>query len=75
VAVRVIGSVPDDLAGVILRNVPGCDPGLRDPVMRLPGRRLSGPEQARYDLMDPVEAAKLPDEYDGGATAVPRTHS
>jgi hypothetical protein len=64
VAVRVTGSVPDDLVSVILRNVPGCDPELWDPVIRLPERRLLGPEQAWYNLMNPIEAAKLLNEED-----------
>ena len=64
VAVRVSGSISDDLVSVILRNVPGCDPEMWDAAIRLPERPLIGPEQAWYNLMDPLEAAKLLDEED-----------
>jgi hypothetical protein len=33
-------------------------------VVRLPERRLLGPERAWYNLMNPIEAAKLLDEED-----------
>jgi hypothetical protein len=65
VAIRIAGSVRDDLVSVILRNVPGCDPALWDAVMRLPDRTLTGPEQAWFNLMDPIEAAKILDADDG----------
>jgi hypothetical protein len=65
VAVRITGSVSSDLVSIILRNVPGCDAELWDPVIRLPERHLLGPEQAWYNLMNPIEAAKLLDDQDG----------
>jgi hypothetical protein len=64
IAVRVTGSIPDSLVSIILRNVPGCDPEFWDLVPRLPERRLLGPEQAWYNLMNPAEAAKLLNEED-----------
>jgi hypothetical protein len=64
VAVRVTGAIPEDLASIILRHVPGCDPELWDAVIRLPECPLLGPEQAWFNLMDPIEAAKLLDEAD-----------
>jgi hypothetical protein len=66
VAVRITGSVSDDLVSVLLRHVPGCDPQSWDSVTRLPERDLAGPEQAWFNLMEPVEAAKLLDEYGEG---------
>lgn len=65
VAVRVTGSISEDLVSVVLRNVPGCDPESWDVVLHLPERPLIGPEQAWYNLMDPIEAAKLLNEDDG----------
>lgn len=61
-AVRVTGSVPDDLIAVILRHVPGCDPADWYPEYALPSRRLLPAEQAWSTLMDPKAAAELLDE-------------
>lgn len=62
VAVRITGSIPHDLTSVILRHVPGCDAELWDTVIRLPERRLLGPEQAWFNIMDPKAAAQLLEE-------------
>ncbi|WP_240797843.1 hypothetical protein [Streptomyces sp. F001] len=61
-AVRITGSVPDDLAAVILRHVPGCDPKAWFPEYALPSRPLLPAEQAWSTLMDPKAAAQLLDE-------------
>jgi hypothetical protein len=63
-AVRITGSVPDDLIAVILRHVPGCDLESWYPEYALPSRRLLPAEQAWSTLMDPAAAAKLLDEHD-----------
>ncbi|WP_424710168.1 hypothetical protein [Kitasatospora acidiphila] len=62
VAVRITGSVPDDLAAVVLRHVPGCDPASWFPEYALPGRHLLPAEQAWSTVMDPHAAAKLLEE-------------
>ncbi|MCX4748858.1 hypothetical protein OG455_25645 [Kitasatospora sp. NBC_01287] len=59
VAVRITGSVPDDLAVVILRHVPGCDPQSWFPEYALPGRHLLPAEQAWSTVMEPQAAARL----------------
>jgi hypothetical protein len=64
VAIRITGSVTDDLVAIILSHVPGCKTDLWDTVVRLPERPLLGPEQAWFNLMDPIEAAKLLDHAD-----------
>jgi hypothetical protein len=64
VAIRITGSVSDDLVAVILSHVPGCKTDLWDTVVRLPERPLLGPEQAWFNLMDPIEAARLLDHED-----------
>ncbi|MDT3400762.1 hypothetical protein RKE29_29890 [Streptomyces sp. B1866] len=61
VAVRITGSVPPDLAVVILGNVPGCEREGWYPEYALPERELLPAEQAWSNLMDPVEAARLLD--------------
>ncbi|MCQ9181943.1 hypothetical protein KMT30_23400 [Streptomyces sp. IBSBF 2953] len=58
-AVRITGSVPDDLIAVILRHVPGCDPLAWYPEHALPSRPLLPAEQAWSTLMDPKAAAEL----------------
>lgn len=63
-AVRITGSVPDDLTAVILRHVPGCDLESWYPEHALPSRRLLPAEQAWSTLMDPAAAAKLLDDHD-----------
>lgn len=62
VAVRITGSIPDDLMGLILDIVPGCEPDAWFPEGRLPHRLLYGAEQAWSTLMDPKAAAELLDE-------------
>ncbi|MDT0440249.1 MULTISPECIES: hypothetical protein [Streptomyces] len=61
-AVRITGSVPDDLIAVILRHVPGCDPAAWYPEYALPSRPLLPAEQAWSTLMDPKAAAELLDD-------------
>ena len=61
-AVRITGSVPDDLIAVILRHVPGCDPSAWYPEYALPSRSLLPAEQAWSTLMDPKAAAELLNE-------------
>jgi hypothetical protein len=63
-AVRITGSVPDDLIAVILRNVPGCDPQSWWPEASLPARHLMPAEQAWSTLMDPKAAATLLEQMD-----------
>ncbi len=58
-AVRITGSVPANLAVVILGNVPGCDKDGWYPEYALPERELLPAEQAWSNLMDPREAAKV----------------
>lgn len=62
VAVKITGSVPENLVAVILSHVPGCDFELWDTAVRLPERRLLGPEQAWFNVMDPKAAAQLLEE-------------
>jgi hypothetical protein len=59
VAVRITGSVPSNLAVVILGNVPGCDRDGRYPEYALPERELLPAEPAWSNLMDPTGAAAL----------------
>ncbi|MEO3763245.1 hypothetical protein [Streptomyces sp. B5E4] len=60
-AVRITGSVPPNLATVILRNVPGCQADGWYPEYALPERDLLPAEQAWSNLMDPREAARILD--------------
>lgn len=62
VAVRITGSVPDDLTAVVLRHVPGCEPTDWYPEYALPSRSLLPAEQAWSTLMDPKAAAELLNE-------------
>jgi hypothetical protein len=62
VAVRITGSVPQDLVALILDIVPGCEHDTWAPEARLPHRLLYGAEQAWSTLMDPKAAARLLDE-------------
>lgn len=62
VAVRITGSVPDDLTAVILCHVPGCEPADWYPEYALPSRSLLPAEQAWSTLMDPKAAAELLNE-------------
>jgi hypothetical protein len=54
-AVRITGSVPTNLAILILRNVPGCELDGWYPEYALPERDLLPAEQARSNLMDPAK--------------------
>jgi hypothetical protein len=62
VAVRITGSVPSNLAVVVLGNVPGCDRDGWYPEYALPERDLLPAEQAWSNLMNPTEAAALLDD-------------
>ncbi|MFF7193016.1 hypothetical protein ACFZAM_04880 [Streptomyces sp. NPDC008079] len=62
VAVRITGSVPEDLTAVVLRHVPGCEPADWYPEYALPSRSLLPAEQAWSTLMDPKAAAELLNE-------------
>ena len=61
VAIRITGSVPRDLAAVILSCVPGCATDAWFPEYALPERDLLPAEQAWSNLMDPKAAAQLLD--------------
>lgn len=62
VAIRIIGSVPDEVTATILESVPGCDRAAWGPEMEMPDRPLASGEQVWSNLMDPAEAAKVLDE-------------
>jgi hypothetical protein len=62
VAVRITGSVPPNLAVVILGDVPGCDRDGWYPEYALPERDLLPAEQAWSNIMDPTGAAALLDD-------------
>ncbi|HEX3785118.1 MAG TPA: hypothetical protein VHX38_36130 [Pseudonocardiaceae bacterium] len=64
VAVRITGSVRENLVYLVLDLVPGCDRDGWYPEQRLPHRILQGAEQAWSNIMDPIAAAKLLDEVD-----------
>jgi hypothetical protein len=64
VAVRITGSVPHDLARVILERVPGCEADGWFPESVLPERALLPAEQVWSNLMDPKAAAQLLDDRD-----------
>jgi hypothetical protein len=61
VAIGIRGSVPTDLAAVILDIVPGCDPDGWYPEAALPERPLGPNEQAWSNIMDAAAAAQLLD--------------
>jgi hypothetical protein len=61
VAIRITGSVPDNITKVILDIVPGCDHTGWYPEGALPARRLGPNEQAWSNIMDTTAAAKLLD--------------
>ncbi|WP_285507951.1 hypothetical protein [Actinokineospora sp. NBRC 105648] len=65
VALRIVGSVPDDLVAVVLSLVPGCDRDTWYPEFAMPERPLRPGEQVYSNLMDPAAAARLLDELDG----------
>lgn len=58
-AVRITGSVPSNLATIILRNVPGCEVDGWYPEYALPERDLLPAEQAWSNIMDPRAAAEV----------------
>ncbi|WP_042407349.1 hypothetical protein [Streptacidiphilus carbonis] len=60
-AVRITGSVPANLATVVLGNIPGCDTDGWYPEYALPERDLLPAEQAWSNIMDPRAAARLLD--------------
>lgn len=62
VAIRITGSVPQNLTATILSRVPGCDPGAWFPEYALPERELLPAEQAWSNIMDPKAAAQLLEE-------------
>lgn len=62
VAVRITGSVPDNIAYLVLDLIPGCERDGWYPEPQLPGRPLYGAEQAWSNLMDPKAAAQLLEE-------------
>ncbi|MEU4227968.1 hypothetical protein AB0F17_27075 [Nonomuraea sp. NPDC026600] len=64
VAVRIVGSAPDDIVAVILARIPGCDRDNWGFEYRLPHRPLYGAEQVWSTLMDPAAAAKILEEGD-----------
>lgn len=67
VAVRITGSVPEDLIAVILRNVPGCEPESWWPEASLPLRHLMPAEQVWSTLMDPQVVAEFLEQMDDGS--------
>lgn len=62
VAIRITGSVPENLASTILDRVPGCDPAAWFPEYALPERELLPAEQAWSNIMEPKAAAELLEE-------------
>lgn len=61
VAIRITGSVPDNLTKVILDIVPGCDRTAWYPEAAPPSRSLGPNEQVWSNIMEPAAAAKLLD--------------
>jgi hypothetical protein len=61
VAIRITGSVSQNLTAMILTRVPGCAPDAWFPEYALPERHLLPAEQAWSNLMDPKAAAELLD--------------
>lgn len=59
VALRITGSIPENLTKVVLDIVPGCDPTGWYPEAALPERPLGSNEQAWSNIMDTAAAAKL----------------
>jgi hypothetical protein len=59
VAIRITGSVPSELAAMILSRVPGCEADGWFPEYTLPERHLLPAEQAWSNIMDPKAAAEL----------------
>ncbi|GIG89451.1 hypothetical protein [Plantactinospora endophytica] len=65
VAIRITGSVPENITQIILDIVPGCEHGGWFPETALPDRGLQPNEQAWSNIMDTAAAAKLLDLADG----------
>jgi len=65
VAVRIIGSVPRQLAATILSLIPGCQLDARMSDYAMPERAVAPEEQIWSNLMDPKAAAQLLDEPSG----------
>lgn len=63
-AIRITGSVPQNLTAVILSRVPGCDPEAWFPEHALPEREILPAEQVWSNLMEPKAAAELLEEDD-----------
>jgi hypothetical protein len=61
VAIRITGSVPQDLTALILDRVPGCARDAWFPEYSLPERSLLPAEQAWSNIMDPKAAVELLD--------------
>jgi len=59
VAIRIIGSVPQDLVGAILVLIPGCDHGGWMYDYAMPERFAASDEQVWSNIMDPAVAAKF----------------
>jgi hypothetical protein len=59
VAIRIIGSVPENLTALILSSVPACDPTGWAIDDTMPDRPIAAAEQIWSNLMDPAEASKL----------------
>jgi hypothetical protein len=59
VALRIVGSVPDNLLPVVLDLVPGCSRDGWYPELEMPTRPLASNEQVWSNLMDPAAAAEL----------------
>jgi hypothetical protein len=62
VAIRISGSVPQDITAIILTRVPGCESDAWFPEYALPERELLPAEQAWSNIMDPKAAAQLLNE-------------
>jgi hypothetical protein len=62
VAIRITGSVHQNLTTTILSRVPGCAPDAWFPEYALPERELLPAEQAWSNIMDPKAAAQLLEE-------------
>jgi hypothetical protein len=66
IALRITGSVPDNMVAVVLSLVPGCDRDGWYPEFAMPNRALRPGEQAYSNLMDPAEAARLLEGREAG---------
>jgi hypothetical protein len=62
VAIRIIGSVPRDIAAIILALVPGCEPDAWMSDYAMPERSVAPEEQIWSNIMDPIAAAKFLNE-------------